>query len=73
VRAFVDFLVERLNFDVDYMQAMCPDRVRFEKAVNMATGDKLASELARMAAKAKQESDDVPDADADALIVTTRR
>jgi DNA-binding transcriptional LysR family regulator len=29
VRAFVDFLVERLNFDVDYMQVMCPDRKRF--------------------------------------------
>lgn len=24
VRAFVDFLVERLNFDADYMQALCP-------------------------------------------------
>jgi DNA-binding transcriptional LysR family regulator len=26
VRAFVDFLVERLNFDADYMQMLCPDR-----------------------------------------------
>jgi len=25
VRAFVDFLVERLCFDADYMQALCPD------------------------------------------------
>jgi DNA-binding transcriptional LysR family regulator len=24
IRAFVDFLVERLNFDADYMQGMCP-------------------------------------------------
>ncbi len=24
VRAFVDFLVERLNFDAGYMQSMCP-------------------------------------------------
>ena len=32
VRAFVDFLVERLNFDADYMQVLCPDRQRFEKA-----------------------------------------
>ena len=31
VRAFVDFLVERLNFDADYMQVMCPDRRRYEK------------------------------------------
>lgn len=28
VRAFVDFLVERLNFDADYMQVKCPDRKR---------------------------------------------
>lgn len=26
VRAFVDFLVERLNFDADYMHVLCPDR-----------------------------------------------
>jgi DNA-binding transcriptional LysR family regulator len=26
VRAFVDFLVERLNFDVDYMEELCPHR-----------------------------------------------
>jgi DNA-binding transcriptional LysR family regulator len=25
VRAFVDFLVERLNFDADYMHVLCPD------------------------------------------------
>jgi len=25
VRAFVDFLVERLSFDADYMQVLCPD------------------------------------------------
>jgi hypothetical protein len=24
VRAFVDFLVDRLNFDADYMQGLCP-------------------------------------------------
>ena len=33
VRAFVDFLVERLNFEADYMQVMCPNRERYEKAV----------------------------------------
>jgi DNA-binding transcriptional LysR family regulator len=26
VRAFVDFLVDRLNFEADYMQAVCPNR-----------------------------------------------
>ena len=33
VRAFVDFLVERLNFDADYMQVMCPHRARYEQAI----------------------------------------
>jgi DNA-binding transcriptional LysR family regulator len=28
VRAFVDFLVERLNFDSDYMMMLCPDKQR---------------------------------------------
>ena len=28
VRAFVDFLVERLNFDADYMHVLCPDMKR---------------------------------------------
>ena len=28
IRAFVDFLVERLSFDVDAMQALCPDKRR---------------------------------------------
>jgi DNA-binding transcriptional LysR family regulator len=37
VRAFVDFLVERLNFDADYMQVMCPDRQRYEKISKEAT------------------------------------
>jgi DNA-binding transcriptional LysR family regulator len=32
VRAFVDFLVEQLNFDADYMQELCPDRKRFVEA-----------------------------------------
>ena len=40
VRAFVDFLVERLNFDADYMQVLCPDRKRY-----MAS--KRASDLAK--------------------------
>ena len=31
VRAFVDFLVNRLNFDADYMQVLCPHRKRLEE------------------------------------------
>jgi hypothetical protein len=28
IRAFVDFLAERLTFDADAMQTLCPDRRR---------------------------------------------
>jgi DNA-binding transcriptional LysR family regulator len=36
VRAFVDFLVERLNFDADYMELLCPHRQRYEQALREA-------------------------------------
>lgn len=36
VRAFVDFLVERLNFDTDYMQVLCEDGKRFHKLLDAA-------------------------------------
>ena len=36
VRAFVDFLVERLNLDVDYMQEMCEDSLRCRQLTNAA-------------------------------------
>jgi DNA-binding transcriptional LysR family regulator len=36
VRAFVDFLVERLNIDADYMQAMCPETQRCQQLSNAA-------------------------------------
>jgi len=42
VRAFVDFLVERLNFDADFMMAFCPDRQRElaeRRAVAREAGD----------------------------------
>lgn len=39
VRVFVDFLVERLNFDADYMQMLCPDRVRMEAAARAAQAE----------------------------------
>jgi DNA-binding transcriptional LysR family regulator len=55
VRAFVDFLVERLNFDADYMQVLCPDRKRF-----MAS--KRASDLAKaQLAKASSRKTTVPE------------
>jgi DNA-binding transcriptional LysR family regulator len=61
VRAFVDFLVEQLNFDADYMQVLCPDRKRFEEAAKSAAlqierasaqshaSDDTAEKLARVA------------------------
>ncbi len=38
VRAFVDFLVDRLNFDADYMHVLCPDRKKaLQHAIDKAT------------------------------------
>jgi len=48
VRAFVDFLLERLNFDADYMQVLCPDAKRFRKASEEAEAA-LAHGLAKEA------------------------
>ena len=60
VRAFVDFLVERLNFDADYMQVLCPNvRARY-KAAEQAAADAISAELAKVAkqpeAKAKRKA-----------------
>lgn len=52
VRAFVDFLVEQLNFDADYMQVLCPDRKRFEDAARSA-----AMQIERAAATAHPADD----------------
>ena len=60
VRAFVDFLVERLNFDADYMQVLCPNvRARYEAAEKSAA-EAINAELAKVAeqpaAKAKRKA-----------------
>lgn len=47
VRAFVDFLVERLTFDSDRMHLLCPDARA--KAARQAKADALARGLARAA------------------------
>ena len=47
VRAFVDFLAERLNFDADYMHGLCPDRKPCGKAGE--TPAVVAQQLARAA------------------------
>jgi DNA-binding transcriptional LysR family regulator len=51
VRAFVDFLVERLNFDADFMHVLCPDREPC-KATPAVPVPVPASETARPARRA---------------------
>jgi len=36
VRAFIDFLVERLNFDADYMRVLCEDGKRYQQLTTAA-------------------------------------
>jgi DNA-binding transcriptional LysR family regulator len=55
VRAFVDFLVERLNFDADYMQVLCPDRQRYEN-VAQASSKAIAADLMRAAGRIEAEA-----------------
>ena len=43
VRAFVDFLVERLNLDADYMQVMCEDSERCQHLANAAAAVEAAA------------------------------
>lgn len=47
VRAFVDFLVERLNFDADYMHAVCPNRKHFLAAEQAAAVARAEMQRAR--------------------------
>jgi DNA-binding transcriptional LysR family regulator len=53
VRAFVDFLVERLNFDADYMQVLCEDSQRCQHLAQAAAEAEAAaaSELERVVPK----------------------
>ena len=47
VRAFVDFLLERLNFDADYMRVLCEDGKRCHKLIDAAVeAEAPASETA---------------------------
>jgi hypothetical protein len=49
VRAFVDFLVERLNFDESYMQVFCEDTERCQHLVSAAAAaEATAAELHRV-------------------------
>ena len=53
VRAFVDFLVERLNFNADYMNALCPDMCA--RAASSEAQVALARQLAEADAAARRE------------------
>ena len=65
VRAFVDFLVERLNFEADYMRVVCPDSIHCNQPMSSVPGA-CATELAKAAARqvamaaATTGADDVP-------------
>ncbi|WP_242108669.1 LysR family transcriptional regulator [Luteimonas aquatica] len=59
VRAFVDFLVERLNFDADYMQVLCPDRKRFMASKRAA--DLAKAQLAKAASHKPVAETEEPD------------
>jgi DNA-binding transcriptional LysR family regulator len=48
VRAFVDFLVERLNFDADYMAVICPGQAAVREAAHEASAA-VAADLMRSA------------------------
>ncbi len=50
IRAFVDFLVERINFEADYMKALCPDSARCPEAMGKVSGEVVAA-IERVAAK----------------------
>lgn len=57
VRSFVDFLVERLNFDADYMQVLCPDaaaRCHAESEVTPEVAAEIAQAVIRQRAKAAE-------------------
>ena len=71
VRAFVDFLVERLNFDADYMQVLCPDRQRFRKASEDASAA-IAAELAKVAKQRPNKASPSPEVEVDAIVAGAR-
>ena len=49
VRAFVDFLVERFDYDADYMQLQCPDKRRDCMQAQTRAADAAKAELRRVA------------------------
>ncbi|RPE80176.1 LysR family transcriptional regulator [Vulcaniibacterium tengchongense] len=66
VRAFVDFLVERLNFDADYMQVLCPDARARCQAAKQASSEAIKAELAKVVRQARTKRAPAPEAPAEA-------
>ena len=54
IRAFVDFLVERINFEADYMQELCPNHPRSRCTADTAAKAAVAMELSRVSAQQVQ-------------------
>ena len=47
VRAFIDFLMERFDYDADYMQLQCPDKRRECQQAQHRAADAARAELQR--------------------------
>ncbi|WP_374557052.1 LysR substrate-binding domain-containing protein [Thermomonas sp.] len=64
VRAFVDFLVERFDYDADYMQLQCPDKRRECMQAQTRAADAAKAELQRvtLAGRGVRETDAQEDA-----------
>ena len=58
VRAFVDFLVERLNFDTDYMEVLCPNRKCYETALPAAAFEESGADAGLVAADTERALDE---------------
>ncbi|MGY1459386.1 MULTISPECIES: LysR substrate-binding domain-containing protein [unclassified Luteimonas] len=62
VRAFVDFLAERLNFDADYMHTLCPNTRCTEQGDVAAELDRVARQPEAAAQGGKRRKRDVEEA-----------
>jgi DNA-binding transcriptional LysR family regulator len=60
VRAFIDFLVDRFDFDADYMQVQCPDK----RAECMQAKARAAAAADAELAKVAQQADPAPETEA---------
>jgi len=66
IRAFVDFLVERLSFKADYMQMLCPNRQLMIDAADPCAA--LQADLAHAGREQMAVSAKIDDAEEKALV-----